>query len=60
MTAWQRIGEIGQPTYRRELDPTAMHGVKRIDVTFSDEGTLIISVETEEGRVTTALHEDER
>lgn len=60
MTAWQKIGDIGQPTYRRELDSKTMYGVKRIDVTYSEEGTLIISVETEEGRMTTALHEDER
>ena len=60
MNPWQKLGGIGQPTYHRELDPKAMFGVKSIDVTFSDEGTLIISVETEEGRMATDLHTIDR
>lgn len=59
MTAWQKLGHISKPTYRRILDPKAMYGVKHIDVTHSDEGTLIITVETEEGTMTTALHRDD-
>ena len=60
MNPWQKTGETGRPTYWRELNSKAMYGVKRIDVTFSDTGTLIISVETEEGRMTTALHNEDR
>ncbi len=60
MTAWQKLGHISKPIYRRTLDPKAMYGVKRIDVTYSDEGTLIISVETEEGTMSTMLGKDDR
>jgi hypothetical protein len=60
MTAWQKLGDPDMPTYRRTLDPKAMYGVKRIDVTHSVEGTLIISVETEEGTMSTDLHEEDR
>ena len=60
MTAWQKLGDPDRPIYRRMLDPKAMFGVKRIDVTYSDEGTLIITVETEEGTMAVDLHMDDR
>ena len=60
MTAWKKVGDPDRPIYRRTLDPKAMYGVKRIDVTYSDEGTLIITVETEDGTMSTDLHRDDR
>ena len=60
MTAWQKLGDPDRPMYRRTLDPKAMYGVKRIDVTHSDEGTLIITVETMEGTMSTMLGKDDR
>lgn len=63
MNAWQKLGESGEPggfIFRRHLDPKAMYGVKRIDVTYSDKGTLIITVETEEGTMAVNLHRDDR
>lgn len=60
MTAWQKLGDPDKPIYRRTLDPTKMAGVKRIDVTYSTKGTLIITVETTEGTMATDLHEEDR
>ena len=60
MTAWQKLGHISKPTYRRILDPKAMYGVKRIDVTHSDGGTLIITVATLEGAMAVDLHPEDR
>ncbi len=60
MTAWQKLGDPDRPMYRRTLDPKAMYGVKRIDVTHSDGGTLIITVETMEGTMAADLHPEDR
>ncbi len=60
MTAWKKLGDPDRPIYRRTLDPAKMFGVKRIDVTYSTKGTLIITVETEEGVMATDLHEEDR
>ena len=60
MTAWQKLGERGNQTYRRHLDPSAMFGVKRIDVTYLESGTISITIETEEGTMAVNLHRDDR
>lgn len=60
MTVWQKLGNLDRPIYRRILDPKTMYGVKRIDVTHSEKGTLIITVETEEGVMAVNLHPENR
>ena len=60
MTAWQKLGHISKPTYRRILDPKAMYGVKRIDLSYLKSGTIIITVETEEGAMAVDLHPEDR
>jgi hypothetical protein len=60
MTAWQKLGERGDRIYRRILDSKEMYGVKRIDVTYMEGGTIIITVETEKGVIAVNLHRDDR
>ena len=60
MTAWQKLGERGNRTYRRLLEPKVMAGVKRIDVMYIESGTIIITVETEEGTMAVNLNSEDR
>ena len=60
MTAWKKVGDPDRPIYRRTLDPKAMYGVKRIDLSYLKSGTIIITVETEEGTMAVDLHPEDR
>lgn len=60
MTAWQKLDEHGNRIYRRLLDSKAMAGVKRIDVSYIEGGTIIITVETEEGTMAVNLNSEDR
>lgn len=60
MTKWKKIGDPDRPIYRTLQDPKAMHGVKRIDVTYLESGTMVITVETEEGTMAVNLPRDDR
>jgi len=56
IAAWQKLGEPGRPIYRILPEPKVMAGVKRIDVTFAESGTIVITVETEEGTMAANLN----
>ena len=60
MTAWQKLDEHGNRIYRRLLDPKVMAGIKRIDVSYIEGGTIIITVETEEGTMAVNLNSEDR
>ena len=60
MTKWKKIGDPERPIYRTLQDSKAMYGVKRIDVTYLESGTIIITVETEEGTMAVNLHPEDR
>ena len=60
MNPWQKLGDPDMPIYRRTLDPKAMFGVERVDVTETEEGTLIIAIWTKEGTISMNLHRDDR
>ena len=60
MTTWQKLGDPERPIYRTLQDPKVMFGVKRIDVSPRENGTIIVMVETEEGMMAVDLHMDDR
>jgi hypothetical protein len=60
MTTWQKLGDTERPIYRTMQDPRVMFGVKRIDVSPRENGTIIVTVETEEGTMAVDLHMDDR
>ena len=60
MTAWQKLGEPETRIYRRLIDAKVMAGVKRIDVIYMECGTLIITVETEQGTMAVNLNSADR
>jgi len=60
MTTWQKLSECGNRIYRRLLNPKVMAGVKRIDVMYTEGGTIIITVETEEGTMAVNLNSEDR
>ena len=60
MTAWQKLGDPERSIYRTLQDPKVMFGVKRIDVLPRENGTIIVTVETEEGTMAVDLHPEDR